>query len=51
MQMSLLYYEENKMFKIFMKENVNDNENDNEDDNENDNVNKNLDKTTLQICA
>ena len=45
--MSLLYYEENKMFKIFMKENVNDNEN----DNENDNVNKNLDKTTLQIGA
>ena len=41
--MSLLYYEENKMFKIFMKENVN--------DNENDNVNKNLDKTTLQIGA
>ena len=47
MQMSLLYYEENKMFKIFMKENVNHNEN----DNENDNVNKNLDKTTLQIGA
>ena len=45
--MSLLYYEENKMFKIFMKENVNDNENENEDDN----VNKNLDKTTLQIGA
>ena len=41
--MSLLYYEENKMFKIFMKEN--------ENDNENDNVNKNLDKTTLQIGA
>ena len=43
--MSLLYYEENKMFQIFMKENVNDNENDNENDN------KNLDKTTLEICA